>query len=64
MEEQPVEVHGVQTTMIKQQDVLRIGTPGKGGSIDVHGDMDDLEGFMRKIDNAKILLRYARQELE
>jgi len=64
MEDREIQVHGSQSTLVKQQDVLMIGTPGKGGSMDIHGDISDIADFKSKIDNAKIALEYARQQLE
>ena len=47
----------------KMQDSLEVGTAGKGGSIKVYGDFNDLDAFKKKIDNAVIARSYANEKL-
>jgi len=45
------------------KDSIEIGTPSKGGSIKVYGDMNKPDDFKKKIENALEVVKDARAKL-
>lgn len=45
-------------------DSIEIGTPSKGGAVKVYGDCSNQEAFMKKIDNAATIRKYAQRVME
>ncbi len=46
------------------QDSISIGTPGRGGELKVYFNSSDMEGAVKRIDNAIDLLKNTRKKIE
>lgn len=46
------------------QDSISIGTPGRGGELKVYFNSSDMDGAIKRIDNAIELMKKTKQKME
>lgn len=53
----------VQKVVHENPDSIELGTPSKGGAVKVYGDFNKPDEFMKKIDNAAEVRKYAEANI-